>query len=225
DRYATSAGSRFAVIMIRNTDVDAASWWHYYNGASAFIANNLHGRLIDIERIGNDRFDVVMQGGGGAHWWWYYGLTAAQVTATASPLGARIYRIEPYGSRFAVLLINDVNAETTRIRDLVGNDLEAGAWGFYVKKVGGGVVLDLHGDTVFEPASAIKAAHAVLALRRVRDDPALTLTSNVTWYAKPGDAARYPGQGDYADDKNKCAYTNAGTLQTGATYSDDIGPV
>jgi hypothetical protein len=227
DRYSTSAGDRFAVIMIRNTGVDNKGWWHYYNVGPAFIASHLSNpsrRLIDIERLSNGNFDVVMQTRGSEGWWWYYGLTAGGVHTRASQLGARIYKIEQYGNRFAVLLINNVNAETTRIRNLIGDDLSKGAWGFYVKRVGGGEVINLQGDLVFEPASAIKATHAVHALRAVQNGP-LELTSDVTWYARPGDAARYPGQPDYADDKNKCAYTNAGVLQTGNTYVDDLGPV
>jgi hypothetical protein len=226
DRYSTGSGDRFTVIMIRNTGVDQKGWWHYYNVTPAFISSHLSGRrLIDLERLSNGNFDVVMQtGGGGIYWWWYYGLTAAGVAAKAGQLGARIYKIEQYGDRFAVLLINNVNAETTRIRNLIGNDLSKGAWGFFVKKVGGGEVIGLQPDLIFEPASAIKATHAVHALRAVQNGP-LELTSDVTWYARPGDAARYPGQGDYADDKNKCAYTNAGVLQTGLTYVDDLGPV
>jgi hypothetical protein len=225
DRYATGSGDRFAVIMIRNTGVDAKGWWHYYNVTPSFIASHLSGRrLIDIERLSNGNFDVVMQTRGNEAWWWYYGLTAAGVAARTGQNGARIYRIEPYGDRFAVLMISNVNAETARIRGLIGSDLASGAWGFFVKKVGGGEVIGLQPDLIFEPASAIKATHAVHALRAVQNTP-LELTSNITWYARPGDAARYPGQGDYADDKNKCAYTNAGVLQTQVTYVDDLGPV
>jgi hypothetical protein len=225
DRYSTGSGDRFAVIMIRNTGVDQKGWWHYYNVSPAFISSHLSGRrLIDLERLGNGNFDVIMQTAGGQGWWWYYGQTAGQVNARASQLGARIYKIEQYGDRFAMLLINNVNAETARIRNLIGNDLSKGAWGFFVKRAGGGEVIGLQPDLIFEPASAIKATHAVHALRAVQNGP-LELTSDVTWYARPGDAARYPGQGDYSDDKNKCAYTNAGVLQTGVTYVDDLGPV
>ncbi len=238
DRYSTSAGDRFAVILIKNTGVDAKGWWHYYNVTPEQIADNLSGkRLIDIERVGSNRFDVVMQTAGSEHWWWYYGQSTSALANKASQLGARIYKIEPYISsgnlRFAALLINDVNAETTRIRDLIGNDLSRGSWGFYVKRVGGSEVIGLQSDTQFEPASAIKAAHAVHALKRIKDT-SLSLTSNVTWYAHPSFPARYPSDPEYSEpdsdaddtsDKDVCAYANDGHLLTGATYSDDIGPV
>ena len=65
DRYSTGSGDRFAVIIIKNTGVDQKGWWHYYNVTPAFIASHLSGRrLIDIERIGNGNFDVVMQTAG-----------------------------------------------------------------------------------------------------------------------------------------------------------------
>ncbi len=232
DRYATSNGPRYAAIYIANTGVDAKPWWHYYNATKAQLVSALktnRARLIDLERRSNGRYDAVMQQGSGEYWWWVLGQSTGQLSAFAAQHGARIYKINPYvknGKRyFNALLINDVNAETSRVRALVESKMK-GSWGFYLKQVGGPTVVSLNAGTVFEPASMIKIVHAVTALRDVqKPSTSTTLNTNVTWYARPSDPARYPGSPGYGDDKNKCAYKNDGTLITTKKYVDKLGSV
>jgi Beta-lactamase enzyme family len=237
DRYTTAAGDRFNVILIPNTGVDGSAWWIYYNQSPSAIGNALsanNARLIDIERTPSGGYDVVMVPGNGVAQWWYHSQTVSSLGNLASQLGARISKIEPYlvnGTRyFAALLINNVDPETSRIRDLV-SDKMLPSWGFYVKKVGGSDIVGLQPDRVFEPASMIKVVHAVTAMREVQNNPAMTLLTPITWYAHPDEPARYPSDPNYSNpdgtdkdpaDKFVCAYDSSGTLLTGSTYSDPM---
>jgi len=99
-----------------------------------------------------------------------------------------------------------------------------GKWGFLLKQVGGSDKVGIGQDNVFEPASMIKIVHAVTAMREIQNT-ATDTTTPITWYTRPSDPARYPGDPDYSDDKNKCAYDDNGNLQTTNTFSDQLGPV
>jgi len=121
-------------------------------------------------------------------------------------------------------MVNDANAETTRLREIMKAGVGGGVYGVYLKQVGGPTLINLQKDVVFEPASMIKALHHLHAVRSVMNTSE-TFTTPVTWFANPTDPARYPGDFDYSDDKNKCAYSNAGVPLTGATYVDQMGPV
>ncbi|WP_109507024.1 serine hydrolase [Nocardioides speluncae] len=228
DRHAS--GNRFSAIYIKNTGVDAKSWWHYYNVTSAQVSSLLSqkkARPINLERLSNGRFDVVMQKRAGEYWWWLHGVTATQVHEAANQFGARIFQVKGYstaaGTRYHALYLGNVDAETRRVQNSAGS--MTGKWGFYLKRVGGPTKLGIGHDNQFEPASMIKIVHAVTAMRDIQNNAATTTTTPVTWYAAPGQAARYPGDFDYSDDKNRCAYDSSGNLQTDNTYSDQLGPV
>lgn len=223
------SGSRFSAVYVKNTGVDAKGWWHYYNVtfAKAKQLQKKHkARPINLERRPNGRYDLVLQKHKGESWWWRVGATAQKVSEDANQFGARVFQVKGYqkngATRFDALYLGNVNAETRRVQKAAGP--MTGKWGFYLKRVGGGDLLGIGHDNVFEPASMIKIVHAVTAMREIQNT-ATTTGTDITWYARPSDPARNPGDFDYNDDKNKCAYTNAGVLQTGTTYVDDLGPV
>jgi hypothetical protein len=237
DRYATGSGDRFNVILIPNTGVDGVGWWYYFNltpsAIGSYLASN-KARLTNIERTDTGGYDVVMVSAGPQQSWWFYGQTGSSLGNAASQLGARITKLESYvvgGTRyFTALLINDLDAESSRIRDLVAGQMLP-SWGFYVKKVGGNDVVGLQPDRIFEPASMIKIVHAVTALREVQAGTGTTLGTPVTWYANPNEPARYPSDPNYLNpdgtdkdpaDKDVCAYDSSGTLLTGSMYSDSL---
>ena len=245
DRYATPSGDRFNVILIPNTGVDGVGWWYYFNLTPSAIGSYLstnHARLTNIERTDSGGYDVVMVSSGSEQAWWLYGQTGTSLGNAASQLGARITKLESYlvsGTRyFTALLINNTDAESSRIRDLVAGQMLP-SWGFYVKKVGGGDVVGLQADRTFEPASMMKIVHAVTALREVQAGTGTTLSTPITWYANPTEPARYPANPNYANsdgtfdapnvpdpaDKDVCAYDASGNLLTGSTYSDPLSTI
>ncbi len=197
ESYSVNGQSRYSAVMIKNAGVDAKGWWWYYNVTPSFIATKLNvnkARLIDLDRRANGNFDVVMQRRGSEYWWWYYNVTATKVGQLASQNGARIYDIEKYstasGVRFSVLMLNNVNAETSRLRTIMATGLNGSSYGVYVKKVGGGTVVGLQQGTIFEPASMIKVVHHLYTMRRIMNGTGGdTLLTNVDYYTKPGDAS------------------------------------
>ena len=222
-------GTRFSALYVKNTGVDASGWWHYYNLTVDQLKQKMsdHGaRPINRERRSNGRYDVVLKKTAGEYWWWRIGATSAQVSHDADRFGARVFQLKGYTSngstRYDALYISNTTAETRRVYAAASGI--KGDWGFYVKRVGGSQVLGIGEDNVFEPASMIKVVHAVTAMRDIQNTATSTGT-NITWYARPTDPARYPADFDYSDDKNKCAYDNNGKLQVSQSYVDDLGPV
>jgi hypothetical protein len=193
DSYTVGDATRYSAVMIRNSGVDAKSWWWYLNVTPAFVSQKLtdnHARLIDVERRASGRLDVVMQRRGFEYWWWYYNLTAAGVAQRASQNGARIADIETYlvGSsrRYAVLLLNDLNAESSRLREIMRSGLSGGSYGVSLKKVGGAQYVGLQQNTIFEPASSIKVLYHLYAMRSVMNTSE-TLSSSFDYWRSPTD--------------------------------------
>ncbi len=197
ESYTVNGQTRYSAVMIRNTGVDAKAWWWYLNVTPSFIASKLsanHARLIDIDRRSNGNYNVVMQNRGNEYWWWYYNVTATRVGELASQNGARIVDLEKYstasGTRFAVLMLNNVNAETSRLRQIMANGLGGASYGVYVKKVGGSTVAGLQHGTIFEPASMIKVVSHLYTMRRIMNGTGGdTLSTSVDYYVKPGDTS------------------------------------
>ena len=132
-----------------------------------------------------------MQNRGNEYWWWYYNVTATRVGELASQNGARIVDLEKYstasGTRFAVLMLNNVNAETSRLRTIMANGLGGSSYGVYVKKVGGSTVAGLQHGTIFEPAFMIKVVSHLYTMRRIMNGTGGdTLSTSVDYYVKPG---------------------------------------
>src|SRR6185312_5919009 len=126
ESYVVNGNRRYSVVMIRNTGADAKPWWWYFNVSASFVTSKLgtnKARLLDLDRRSNGNFDVVMQRRGSESWWWYYGKSASSVGKLASQNGARIVDLEPYTSggskRFTVLMLNNSNAETSRLRKIM----------------------------------------------------------------------------------------------------------
>jgi hypothetical protein len=125
-----------------------------------------NARSGGIERTAAGTYDVGMVPAGPQSWI-YFGQTKESLGNVATQLGARITHLSTYlvgATRYwTAVLINDLDGESTRIRDLAAGQM-TGAWGFYVKKIGGKDVVALQPDRIFEPASMIKVVRAVTAL-------------------------------------------------------------
>jgi hypothetical protein len=223
-----SAG-RYDAVMLKNTGVDAKSWWYYYNLTPAQISSYLStnkARLVDIEPEGNGRFTVTMVKSAGEYWWWHHAATAAQVGEMQAQYGMRIYALKPYataaGTRYAVLLINNLDAQGTAAwQALWGAAGDNAAFGFYLKRIDGPVHQSLQGNKKFEPASMIKALHHLTAMRAVRAGSA-TVGEDITWYRRP-DVASTPT--DESTNGGVCSYDNDGNPITTLDETDDLSVV
>lgn len=186
-------GGSLSAVMIANTGVDAKSWWWYYGATAASVNSALatnHARLVSLERTAAGRYDVAMVRGAGEYWWWYYNVTASRLNALVSQNGARLVAVDPYlinGTRYyAAVLLNDVNAETSRLREIMRAGLSGGSYGIYLKRVGGSEVVGLQQGTIFEPASAIKVLYHLYALRKVQAGTD-SLSSPFSYWVDPSD--------------------------------------
>jgi hypothetical protein len=131
----------------------------------------------------------IMQRRGSEYWWWYEA-SAASVAKLASQNGARIVDLESYikngSKRFAFLLLNDLNAESTRLREIMRTGLSGGSYGVYVKKVGSSAPVGLQQNTIFEPASSMKVVHHLYTMQRIMNG-ADSLSASFNYWVKPFD--------------------------------------
>lgn len=180
ETYVIGGERRYSVIMIKNQGSDAKAWWWYYNVTPQFISQKLgenKARLVDIEQHSASSFTVIMEQNQGEYWWWYYGISStAQLSDFIDQNGARIIDLERYedgngNPRYAALLLNNSNALTTRVGQILRNGTD-GKVGLYLKEVGGPVLAALQHRFVFEPASTIKVVPHLYAMRQVQSGSA-----------------------------------------------------
>jgi len=99
-----------------------------------------------------------------------------------------------------------------------------GTYGYYVARVGGGVVTARNEGFVFEPASALKTLYLAYAMRQVASG-ADALSNSVTVYTYPNNRNHLP-----ADDTNLCPSPgdevsgNATTVPLTVVLTNMMGP-
>ena len=174
DVFATAAGTRYSIVGVPNNGNNAQGWWWYFGVNEAFINNALGtngARLIDIDVVDNNPmlFNVVMvsQNTGGS--WWYYGQTSASISEKINQTGGRLSCLHRYtdsggNTRFAIVLVDNANAQTRRLRSFMGGALSDGVYGFRMQQVGGSALASLNASFEFEPASMMKIVHATYAI-------------------------------------------------------------
>lgn len=188
--YVLNGERRYSVVMIENTGADQKGWWWYVNASPDDVNADLqtnNARLIALEDEFNGRYAVIMESCPCPFWWFYYDRTSFEVDALLAQNGARLVSIEPYFTgfpifqlRFNVVMINNANAETSRIGELLRSTTSAPT-GLYLKQIGGPVLAALQERYIFEPASTIKALIHLRALLDVQADTR-QLTDEVTHY-------------------------------------------
>ncbi|MDQ1712914.1 MAG: hypothetical protein QOE45_2364 [Frankiaceae bacterium] len=107
DGYNTSAGARYAVVMVSNAGPAAKSWHWWVSTTTSFITSHLNSdvdRIIDLGEfaIGSTRYFTAVT----IHnttpdnkgWYWYTNRTTAQVQSLLSTNHARIVDIEAVGN-------------------------------------------------------------------------------------------------------------------------------
>ena len=191
--YETPVGKRYAAVMISNTGTDLKSWWWYVGATQSDISTHLsanQARLIDIDYDeASASYNAIMTscGVGCPSWWWYVNLPVSSVLSVAAQDGARIIDFNPVpcgiNTCFTMVLINNANAETSRVGELLRSNTD-GTVGLYLKQVGGPVAASLMDSTPFEPASTIKIATHLYTFRELSGGVA-TFRTNIPKYAPP----------------------------------------
>lgn len=181
DVYSLGGTDYYTAVAVQNTGAQQQGWWYYYNQTAAQVTTLLTqngARLVDIEvdrapTIQNPTtlFTVIMVADNPGSGWWYPALTTDQINGVLGQTGGRLTCLTRYSNafgqtRFAVALVDNANAETRRVRDLIAGQMSDGDYGFRVKEVGGPVLASLNEDFAFEPASMLKILHGVYAIDR-----------------------------------------------------------
>ncbi|MFO7610610.1 MAG: serine hydrolase [Candidatus Krumholzibacteriia bacterium] len=179
ESYDTGAGRRYAVIMLENTGEDAAGWAWYYNTdvttVQAYMEQN-NMRLLEFEmrNPATPTMDAILISNSyqtPQTWWWYYGVAFDQIDDLAAQAGSRVVDIDRYDAgggtfRYNLVLLNDATSLTVDVAQILdwGNN---GDTGCYLREIGGPTYASLQPDFGFEPASSIKIAHHLHAMRQV----------------------------------------------------------
>jgi hypothetical protein len=171
DSYLDGSTTYYTVVMVPNSNSE--SWWWYYNVSPNTINNSISAnksRLFYMSSAGSGNFNAILEGcsGGCAEWWWYFGYSASGLVNRALQNGARMVATTTYagcgGTCYAGPMINNSNAITTRVGNILRGGGVGGTQGLYLKKVDGPVLANLEDGFVYEPASAIKVVNNLYAM-------------------------------------------------------------
>jgi uncharacterized protein YodC (DUF2158 family) len=158
-------GGGYTAIMVDNTGDNAKSWWWYY-GASASTVNtelsNHRARPIDLSRNSGGSYNVVMYAST-TRAYWYHGYSPSGMLNKANQLGERIISVFSYrvsGTKYQVVAMTEnLNSLSRTLRNIIAPKVDSGAYGFYLKRVGGSTSASLQNTKQYEPASALKVLY------------------------------------------------------------------
>jgi len=159
-------GGGYLGIMVNNTGTNATSWWWYVGASTSSISSHLSAngaRLVDLSRNSNGTYNAVMYKNVGTRWYWYYGKSPSTAVNLALQLGERIIDATSYtvnGTKYyAVVMTKNLNAASEKLWNIIGPKVDSGAYGFYLKQVGGATLAGLQQTKQYEPASALKVLY------------------------------------------------------------------
>jgi hypothetical protein len=199
DAYVVNGDRFFSAVMIPNEGVDQKTWWYYSNSTTSEIGQELNENKARLTLLGlrsqsssSKTYLALMEKLRGESWWWYFGQTMDQVNQRTAQHGARIISVDPYiengSKRFNVVLLNNSNELTSRLRRFLADSQDGGAYGLYLKQVGGSVLASLQSERPFYPASTIKVLEHVHAMLRVDQGLENLNTTQVTKYLDASDS-------------------------------------
>ena len=214
EAYTLGAQKHYGFVAVHNSGTEQRSPWGVIWDATPTTINTTLAAggprlLLDLElesagTITNPpRFSGIwVNAPASAGHWWYSGLDAQGVSERLAQHGARLLTLKRYSrwdgaTRFAVSMIDNVNAETRRIRAIMDGRESGGITGFQIKRAGNHAPLaSLNQDYVFEPASTLKIAHSAGTILRVAQG--LETLNQIENYNDP-------------TDPDACPNTNEGT--------------
>ena len=211
-------GGGYTAIMVDNTGTNATGWWWYYGVTSTAVNNALstnHARLIDISRNSGGTFNVVMYASR-TRAYWYFGYSPATMLEKANQLNERIISAYSYvssGTKYQVAaMVENSNAASQALRNIIAPKVDSGAYGFYLKQVGGSTLASLQSQKQYEPASALKVLYHAKSIHEEALGNTTDTTSITYHYHNLAD----PNDGDICPDSYATTTTtnlkNADTL-------------
>ena len=167
--YLVGGQTLYSYVGIANSGIDGSAWWWSPNVSFQTVVDQLKAndaRLIDLDVHPNGNLSVIMVKNDGAAWWWGAGLNYDEVVQLYSVTASRLTTLKSYlvngQRRYAVITIDNADAETRRLRDLIYRCFDNPVFGdktirgFQVREVGGPVLADMAGSFPFQPLSTLK---------------------------------------------------------------------
>ncbi len=177
DPYVSGGQTVYTAIMISNTGADKQAWWWYINISGSALSNAVNqnrARIFYLTGNADGTLNAIMEGctTNCSEWWYYYGTQAQGLLNAALQNGARMVNFDSYpgcgGRCYAGAMINNSNAITTRVGNIIRSGGVIGTEGLYLKQVGGPVLAGLEDWAVFEPASTIKVIANLYSQRQIQ---------------------------------------------------------
>ncbi len=170
DTYEVNGTRVWSAVMVRNSGAHFSNWWWYTNLSAAQVFLKLiehDARIVDLERRTSTTYSVVLMPSENKFSRYNFSLDAQQLTDFYRQLGTRIVDLESRVvdgvRRFDVVVLDNTNSIEGRLRDIMLPATD-GAFGFYLKRVGGGVIANLNEARSFYPASTIKVLEHLAAM-------------------------------------------------------------
>jgi hypothetical protein len=153
-------------LMVDNTGTNGTAWWWYVHQTVPNVSTHLqanHARLVDLSRNADGTFNVVMYTNPSTRWYWYVNSSPSGAVSRAVQQGERIIDATSYviagTTYYAVVETRNTTAAAETLWDIIGPTVATGNYGFYLKLVGGGVLIALKAGAQYEPASALKVLY------------------------------------------------------------------
>lgn len=184
DSRGSGSSQRFDGIFVSNTSADAKAYQWASNQTLADIGSktsSFQGRVVKIERQADGRYSFVQvkaTGSDSTAWWNRYGFASlTDLNNYALQFAARPVDIVSYlvgTTRFYdATFIDNANTSTRRMRNEFSMFVEAqtqtprGIFAAYLKRLDGGITVDLNRSRQAETASALKVLHLLHTMRQV----------------------------------------------------------
>jgi hypothetical protein len=161
----------FSGVFVANTGAHYRGWAWLNNHTlsqinSTATQNNM--RIIDVGQVSSNRFCAVMVARNPGERSEYFVVGGSSISDI---LSARAMRLQTLNLRagsnwYCGVMVNNGTPQQIRIADLLSSSTSA-PQGAYVKVVGGSELVNIRGDRVFYPASAIKVLIHAYGIRSV----------------------------------------------------------
>ncbi len=194
-------------------------------------------RLVDISGYsvgGTALYAAIWEKKSGPAWVARHGMTSAKYQQEFTKLGQRGYRLigtSGYNvggkTRYAAIWVDDANAESRRLRELIYEAYDNPEFGdevvrgFLVKQVGGSCLADIAGGLRFQPLSTLKLLPYLYTMIELDKSSATLNGTTVSWIETTKDDPNTP-----FDDRNyaSCLTSGSPDTQTGTAVLADALP-
>lgn len=163
DRHSTSGIEVYSGVMVKNTGATQAEWAWDANATWTQVFAHVEGdnmRVIDLDRHPDGTYAVVFVKQLAGQRSYYFGdQTLQEVQDLIAGGGFRVTSLNETSvnntRRYSGAMVNNTNPIAAAVADRM-LPKHNGFQGIYLREIGGAEIVNLNGDRVFHPSSAIK---------------------------------------------------------------------